>query len=110
MTARASASSARQRHATNATPITATRSAAKLDWENEISNPNQVTTRAAAAAHTMRGDRPRTMSTTLGIIATTRKRPYTDGSQKTELTRKNAAYAFELITFGFSNTVRVSYW
>ncbi len=33
-----------------------------------------------------------------------------DGSQNTELTRKYAAYAFELITFGFSKTLRVSYW
>ena len=38
----------------------------------------------------------------------TARRP--TGSQKTELTRKNGAYAFELITFGFWKMSRVSYW
>ncbi len=54
--------------------------------------------------------RSRTSSATLGMIATTRNRPYTDGSQNTELTRKKGAYAFELITFGFWKMSRVWYW
>ena len=43
------AMSARQRQATKAAPTTTTSSAAKLDCENEISSPSQVTTSAAAA-------------------------------------------------------------
>ena len=50
--------SARQRHATNAAPITTTSSAAKLDCENEISRPSQVTTTTAAAASDQRSDAP----------------------------------------------------
>ena len=90
-TASTTATNARQRQATNARPITTTSRAAKLDCENEMSKPNQVTTTAAAAASASRGDRPRTISTSEGTIAITRNRPYTDGSQNTEFTRKNGA-------------------
>src|SRR5260370_42186895 len=103
--ARGTAKRARQRHATKATPATATRSAAKLDCENEMRRPSQQTARTPIAAHARRTERPRTIRTMLGTIATTRKRPYTDGSQKTELTRKKPAYAFDVITFGFSKTL-----
>ena len=33
-----------------------------------------------------------------------------EGSQKTELTRKNGAYALPTITLGFQNTSRVAHW
>src|SRR5205085_9025221 len=108
--ASATATRARQRQATIAIATATTSSAAKLDWENEIRRPNQTTTSAAAAAHASRSDRPRATRTMLGTIATTRNRPYTDGSQKSELTRKKLAYVFERITFGFSKTFRVWYW
>src|ERR1700730_15560228 len=108
--ASATAPSARHRPAMNAAPITTTSSAAKLDCEKEIRSPNQVTTSTAAAASDHLRDRPRTIRTTDGAIATTRNRPYTDGSQKTELTRKNGAYAFDTPSFGFSKMLRVSYW
>src|SRR5207247_2952829 len=104
------AKTARHRHTRKAAPMTTTSSAAKLDCENETSSPSQVTTTAAAAASATRRERPSTIRRSDGAIATTRNRPYTDGSQKTELTRKSAAYAFELITFGFWKMSRVSYW
>ena len=91
--ATATATSERHRHATAATPITTTSSAAKLDCENEISSPSHVTTIAATVAADSSRARPSTSRTMLGTIATTRNRPYTEGSQNTELTRKNGAYA-----------------
>src|SRR5207302_1280668 len=99
-----------QRQAMNAAPTTTTSSAAKLDCENEISRPSQVTTSAATAMSDQRRERPSTTRRMEGAIASTRKRPYTDGSQKTELTRKNGAYAFDTPSFGFSKMLRVSYW
>ena len=55
---------------------TATASAAKLDWENEMRSPSHTTTRNASAASPARRDSaPRTMSTAVAISATTRKRP-----------------------------------
>src|SRR5216684_7353890 len=108
--ATATATKARHRHATNAAPTTATSRAAKLDCENEMSNPNQITAIAATATGATSGARAETSSTRPGTIATTRNRPYTDGSQNTELTRKNCAYAFALITFGFWKMSRVRYW
>src|SRR5438105_412954 len=103
------ATSARQRHARNEAPRTTTRSAAKLDCEKEINRPSHTTTSAAAAASFRRRERPSTMKTIEGAIASTRKRPYTDGSQKTELTRKNFVYALPVITSGFGKMSRVSY-
>src|SRR5690348_3139723 len=100
-TASTTATSARHLQATKARPTTTTSRAAKLDCEKEISRPNQVTTTAAAAASASRGRRPETTSTSEGTIEMTRNRPYTEGSQNTEFTRKNGAYAFAKITFGF---------
>src|SRR5260370_15053410 len=107
--AAATPTSARRRQATSDAPTTATISAAKLDCENEIRNPSQSTTIAATATNASRAARAATSSTRPGTIATTRNRPYTDGSQNTELTRKNCAYAFAVITFGFWKMSRVSY-
>jgi hypothetical protein len=73
--ASATAMSARQRQAMNAAPTTTTRSAAKLDCENEIRRPSQVTTSAATAVSDQRKDRPSTTSRIDGAIASTRKRP-----------------------------------
>ena len=66
-----------------------------------------MTTSAAVAMNDQRRERPSTIRTSDGAIATTRNRPYTEGSQKTELTRKYGAYALELITFGFWKMSRV---
>ena len=54
---------------------TATKSAEKLDCENETSSPSHNTAASASAARPARTDLPRTMRTAVATSATTRKRP-----------------------------------
>ena len=84
------------------------RSEARLREGDQQPEPGHDEHATAASDHL--SERPTHDEDDDGAIAMTRNRPYTDGSQKTEFTRKNGAYAFELPSFGFWKMLRVSYW
>ena len=72
--------SARQRQTSALATSVPTISAAKLDCENETSRPAQITHPVTTATATSSAARSYRTTTTAARIATTRKRPYTDGS------------------------------
>ena len=84
--------------------------AKKLDCEYEKRSPTQIGAISTAADCAALRSAPKSTATTQTRIATTRKRPYTDGSQKSEFTRKNGWYTFPTETFGFQKILRLSYW